>query len=156
MPMARRRSEQGTQGTWFALWAYVFMPNHVHLLLMPRQPVYRMATIRTAIKEPVARQAIEYLSEHAPEWLPRITVRRGKRERRRFWQPGGGFDNNATDPRVTLRMIDYIHANPVRKGLVLKPADWKWSSAGWFEGKNSLAPDLVDFGGLTGFFGGHE
>jgi hypothetical protein len=30
-------------------------------------------------------------------------------------------------------MIDYVHANPVRKGLVVRPADWKWSSAGWCE-----------------------
>jgi putative transposase len=30
-------------------------------------------------------------------------------------------------------MIDYIHLNPVRRGLVAKAVDWKWSSAGWFE-----------------------
>jgi putative transposase len=29
-------------------------------------------------------------------------------------------------------MIDYLHLNPVRRGLVEKPEDWKWSSAGWF------------------------
>jgi hypothetical protein len=51
-------------------------------------------------------------------------------------------------------MIDYIHGNPVRKGLVEKPEDWKWSSAGWLEGKNSLKPDVVDFGGLVGVYSG--
>src|SRR5438046_3136241 len=40
----------------------------------------------------------------------------------------------------------YIPANPVRHGLVIQPEDWKWSSAGWLEGKNSLYPDPVDFG----------
>jgi len=88
----------------------------------------------------VARKAIEHLAEHSPEWLERITVKRGKRLRRRFWQPGGGFDHNALDPHVILRMIEYIHANPVRRGLVENPDDWKWSSAGWHEGKNSLRP----------------
>jgi putative transposase len=29
-------------------------------------------------------------------------------------------------------MIDYIHLNPVRKKLVGRAADWKWSSANWF------------------------
>jgi hypothetical protein len=43
-------------------------------------------------------------------------------------------------------MIEYIHANPVRRGLVKRAGDWKWSSAGWFEGKNSLRPDQVDPG----------
>jgi len=48
-------------------------------------------------------------------------------------------------------MIEYIHANTVRRGLVESPDDWKWSSAGWHEGKNSLRPDVIDFGGLTNF-----
>ena len=42
-------------------------------------------------------------------------------------------------------MIDYIHRNPVRRGLVSEATDWTWSSAGWFAGKqpNSLAPDPI-------------
>ena len=73
---------------------------------------------------------------------------------RRFWQDGGGFDRNSIDLRVILAMIEYIHGNPVRRQLVERPEDWKWSSAGWHEGKNSLKPDPIEFGGLTGFFGG--
>jgi putative transposase len=138
----------------FALWAYVFMPEHVHLLIWPRQPVYQVSKILAAIKEPVARSAIAYMSEHSRDWLRRIRVKSGQRQRHRFWQAGGGFDNNATDPHVLLRMIEYIHLNPVRRELVLKAEDWKWSSAGWQEEKNSLRPDQVDFGGLTGYFGG--
>jgi hypothetical protein len=29
-------------------------------------------------------------------------------------------------------MIDDVHENPVRKGLVEPGRDWKWSSAAWF------------------------
>ena len=140
----------------FQVWAYVFMPEHVHLLVYPKRSFYEMAAVLKAIKEPVGRKAIKYLREHAPLWLPKITVKHGKRKERRFWQAGGGFDNTALDPQVILRMIEYIHGNPVRRGLVLRPEDWKWSSAGWFEGKNSLRPDRVDVGGLTGYFGGRE
>jgi hypothetical protein len=32
------------------------------------------------------------------------------------------------------RAIDYIHANPVRRGLVEKAEDWEWSSARWYAG----------------------
>ena len=44
-------------------------------------------------------------------------------------------------------MIEQFHGNPVRKQRVENPEDWKWSSAGWLEGKNSLRPDPVEFGG---------
>ena len=42
---------------------------------------------------------------------------------------GGGYDRNATEPRTLLQMIDYIHNNPVRRGLVAKATDWIWSSS---------------------------
>ncbi len=51
-------------------------------------------------------------------------------------------------------MIEYLHANPVRRGLVSGPEDWKWSSAGWSEGKNSLRPDPVDLGGVILYLDG--
>jgi putative transposase len=129
----------------FALWAYVFMPDHVHLLVYPLWQVYDISVIEQAIKAPVGRDAVAYLKEHAPHWLPRITVRRGQREERRFWQAGGGFDRNVDEPRALHEMVAYDHNNPVRKGLCQRPEDWKWSSAGWFAGlePNSLRPDPI-------------
>ena len=118
----------------FDLWAYVIMPEHVHLLLYPRAPGMPVGKIVGHIKEEVARKAIGYLEEHSPEWLPRITVREGKRTRRRFWQPGGGFDRNAYEIETIHHMIDYIHANPVQHGLVERPGDWPHSTFGmWLE-----------------------
>src|SRR6516162_30218 len=55
----------------FAVWAYVFMPEHVHLIIYPRQPVYWIRAILKEIKGPVGRKAIHYLAEQAPQWLPR-------------------------------------------------------------------------------------
>jgi len=34
--------------------------------------------------------------------------------------------------------IDYMHANPVRAGLVERPTDWRWSSARWYEWRQSV------------------
>jgi putative transposase len=31
-----------------------------------------------------------------------------------------------------MSMMEYIHLNPVRRGLADRAVDWKWSSAGWF------------------------
>src|SRR4051812_46977756 len=105
------------------------MPDHVHLILHPRSFPYDIASIRKAFKSPVARRAINFIEEHSPGWIPRITrIRAGKSERM-FWQSGGGFDRNITESRTLGLMIDYIHLNPVRKRLVNDPLEWKWSSA---------------------------
>ena len=81
-----------------AVWAYVFMPDHVHLLICPRRVNYDIAAIRQAIKEPVARKAVRYLKKDSPEWLSRITIRKGEKTRHQFWQKGGGHDRNITEP----------------------------------------------------------
>ena len=117
----------------FDLWAYVLMPEHVHLLIYPRGAA-KPAQIVGKIKEAVARKAIAYLACNAPQRLPRLTVREGERVRHRFWQPGGGYDRNAVEIATVHQMIQYIHANPVRRGLVANAEDWEWSGARWYAG----------------------
>ena len=116
----------------FDFWCYVFMPEHVHMIVRPRQKQYDIAEIRQAIKAPVGRAAIEYLQLNAPHWLPRLTRKRGRRTERLFWQSGGGYDRNIDSTATLLATIDYIHLNPVRRGYVDRAVDWKWSSASWF------------------------
>src|SRR4051794_40269511 len=45
----------------FAVWAYVFMPEHVHLIVFPRRVDYQMRQITAGIKLPVAQRAIQFL-----------------------------------------------------------------------------------------------
>jgi putative transposase len=129
----------------FALWAYVFMPEHAHLLVHPQRNAYDIAEIRHAIKYPVGERALRFLEREAPQWLPRITRQRGDKTERLFWQSGGGYDRNIDNPRTLLSEIDYIHLNPVRRGLVQRAVEWKWSSAGWFleNPMNTLATDKI-------------
>jgi putative transposase len=117
------------------LWAYVIMPEHVHVIVNPLEPVYEVRRIRAACKSPVQRHALRYLRQHAPEFLEQLRDEQPSGEvHYRFWQRGGGYDRNIIDPATLLQMIEYIHANPVRRGLVEKPTDWVWSSARFFEG----------------------
>ncbi len=127
----------------FDLWAYVFMPEHVHMIVRPREAEYEIADIRKAIKAPVGSKAIKYLLAEAPDWIPKITRKRGKKTERLFWQSGGGFDRNVIKPDTLMNMIDYIHMNPVRRGLCEKPEEWKWSSAAWYLGSGEI-PIRVD------------
>ncbi len=137
--------ETARQDFDFAVWAYVFMPEHVHLVVWPRRKQYDIAKIRRAIKEPVGRKAIKYLEQHSPAWLVRVTRKRGQRTERLFWQSGGGFDENIDEPSALWQVIEYIHLNPVRRKLVTRARDWKWSSASWFEGDGfcALQPDPI-------------
>jgi putative transposase len=120
----------------FDLWAWVFMPEHVHLLIWPRQAEYQTKKILADIKRPVGQQAIRWLAEHSPVFLERLTVRNRNRTYRRFWQAGPGQDHNVYDVAAAHAIIEYIHNNPVERGLVAHAEDWSWSSAAEWAGKS--------------------
>ncbi|MFO1092990.1 MAG: transposase [Planctomycetaceae bacterium] len=124
------------------VWAYVLMPEHVHLLVAPRRTGTEIGRFAGSVKQAVASRAIHWLEKSAPEWLPRITVAEGTIIRRRFWQPGGGYDRSVEQLATLQSMIDYIHANPVRRGLVDRPENWVWSSAQWYLGYTDVPIEM--------------
>lgn len=129
----------------YAVWGYVFMPEHMHMIVYPIEKIYDDSDFLKAVKEPVSRKAVQFLKKNSPDWLTRIRVTRGRRVEHHIWQPGRGHDRKINQTTTLLAMLDYIHMNPVRRGLVERAVDWKWSSAGWFAGKplNDLQPDRI-------------
>ncbi|MBI3871890.1 MAG: transposase [candidate division Zixibacteria bacterium] len=119
----------------FDLWAYVFMPDHVHLLIHPQHEDYSVPAILRRIKEPFTRRVVAAWRESSPSKLVLLQAQFGQRTVHRFWQAGGGFDRNMTDMAAVNSAIGYIEYNPVRRGYVQEPVDWAWSSAraraGW-------------------------
>ena len=115
----------------FSLWAYVFMPDHVHLLICPRQESYSISFILQAIKQPVSSKAVGYLKREKPDGLAQLSTGQ-KVQPYCFWQKGGGYDRNITSVDTILSMVRYIHNNPVRRGLVKVPDDWYYSSAAYW------------------------
>jgi putative transposase len=114
----------------FHVWAWVIMPEHAHLLIWPTQPEYSISGIWKSIKLSVARKAIQNLQRESPAGLEQLTDRQPNgRVHYRFWQRGGGYDRNITEPKTIWAEIDYIHANPSRRGLCLRATDWVWSGA---------------------------
>ena len=121
------------------LWAYVIMPEHVHVLLLPGQPDYQMSAILKTIKQPVGQRAINFLKTEAPQWLERLEVTwPNGRVEHRFWQQGGGYDRNIAKPEVAWASVAYIHENPLRRGLVEATVAWPWSSARWYAGDRDV------------------
>jgi putative transposase len=88
----------------FVVAGYVLMPEHVHLLV--NEPL--LDTLNCAIKAlklSVARRCTE----------------------RPFWQ-ARYYDFNVHNDEKRVEKLRYMHRNPVVRGLVGKPEEWRWSS----------------------------
>lgn len=114
----------------FELFAWVVMPEHVHLLVRPRPDSLLEEPLRS-LKTSVSKTVIQRWKETDAPILDRIRTSRG---RPRFWQKGGGFDRNVRNLGEFCREVKYTHRNPGKRGLVENPEDWKWSSMRWWMG----------------------
>jgi putative transposase len=90
----------------FFVTAYVVMPEHVHLLVSEPERGTLASAIQ-AVKQSVSRTLI---GEHEHCWQERY------------------YDFNVYTAKKRIEKICYIHRNPVKRGLVSHPGDWRWSS----------------------------
>lgn len=117
----------------FELVAFVFMPEHVHLLVHPTNYDAKVSRLLGRTKQPTSKAIKELLEESSAPLLHRLTVReRPGKHCFRFWQEGAGFDRNLFHADAIESSIDYIHTNPVKRGLCDHATDWKWSSARFY------------------------
>jgi putative transposase len=109
------------------------MPEHVHLLIYPLAEASRIDDLLKAIKRPFSYRVKQLLIETKSHLLERLTVRqRPGVTTFRYWQEGPGYDRNLTQPSTVNAAIEYLHLNPVRRGLAKIPTDWRWSSARYY------------------------
>ena len=127
----------------FDVWAYVFMPSHVHLLICPRIEQYSIADILLSIKQPISRKAINYLKNNNRDGLKYLETHQIHRPYR-FWQKGGGYDRNITKVKTIIDSVHYLHNNPVRKSLVESADEWYYSSAADWQ-RTRQGPIPIDF-----------
>ncbi len=108
------------------LAAFVFMPEHVHLLTVPISSDLRIGRYLTRLKQPLSKQVKQILVNTRSRLLNTLTVHeRPGKTCFRFWQEGPGFDRNLYSPSAISASIDYIHRNPVTRGLCRRAVDWK-------------------------------
>jgi putative transposase len=135
--------QHGRERELYDLWAYVIMPEHVHLVLYPR-PHTLIRDVLKAIKQSVSRRALQWLENNNPEFLTRLAhVNAAGVKSHRFWQRGGGYDRNLRSIADVHEKIAYCHNNPNRRGLVDRASSWQWSSAlAWETGRDE--PIAID------------
>jgi putative transposase len=131
------------------LLAYVIMPEHLHALLYPH---------RRGEDQPVPiSQLLECFKQHIG-FYGKQRLRDVWSRRRRLWSEPlnrwatgkfdkqeimntRGYDRNIFTENELREKVDYIHKNPITRGLVAGAADWPWSSYRYHElGDASLIP----------------
>jgi REP element-mobilizing transposase RayT len=109
------------------IFAYVIMPNHMHLLT--DQP-NTSADVLRYVKGITARRVIDYLKQkNYQSSLAKLQHVEWKREHRySLWQQEKNVLSIFSEA-IFMQKVNYIHQNPVRAGLVERATDYRWSSA---------------------------
>jgi putative transposase len=94
---------------WYGAYitAYVVMPEHIHLLISEPE--------RNTLS--VVIQMLKHISSRKLK-LPGSAC---------FWQ-AHYYDFPVWSERKRMEKLRYIHRNPVKRGLVARPEDWRWNS----------------------------
>jgi putative transposase len=114
----------------FLLFAYVLMPDHLHLLTdSPKEP----SIVLKYIKGIIARRAIDYLKENNFQSSLRKLQHFDWKRKHRFslWQHDSDVFLVTSESKF-MEKVNYIHLNPVRAGLVERAQEYRWSSARWW------------------------
>jgi putative transposase len=124
----------------FQLFRYVVMPEHVHLLLSePKQGT--PSTVLQKLKLRVARK-LRKRGRPVCAGQMRLPFAETGEPLRAFWQ-ARFYDFNVYSKGKQTEKLNYMHANPVIRGIVNHPRDWAWSSWGFYYGeKVGLAMDV--------------
>ena len=105
---------------FFKVYAYCFMPNHVHLELVG-----------------LTDNSDAILLLH--DFKGNATSQARTRGIRNLWEKGF-YDHILRDDDDRNAVAWYIFNNPVRKGLVHDPRDWPYSGSWVFDWKKAVAP----------------
>ncbi len=101
------------------------MPEHVHLLLTPADDI-------------TVSKLFEGLKRETSLALNQFLRRSG-----RLWLAGGGHDRNIVSREHYTEKVEYIHTNPVSRGLADVSFVYKHSSAAAYEGVEYSGPEIT-------------
>ena len=127
---------------------YVIMSNHIHLIVYTEGGNQLSDVLRDFKKFTAVHilKSIEAETESRREWLVYLfrfyAKNTSNTSNHQFWQ----HDNHPIalwSQKVIWQKLDYIHLNPVRAGIVARPQDYVYSSAGdYYENRKGLL-DIV-------------
>ncbi len=128
----------------FLLFAYVIMPDHLHLLTNQPQ---KSADVLRYLKGTIGHNVIAYLKEKGfqssldklrhPDWKRNHRYTVTQQEKNVF---------SVFSEAMLMQKANYIHQNPVRAGLIARALDYRWSSARiWQRCESETEPLRLDW-----------
>ncbi|MHB8755294.1 MAG: REP-associated tyrosine transposase [Candidatus Acidiferrales bacterium] len=124
----------------FKLVGYVIMPEHVHLLIsepargspslvlqMLKQNVSRRLRRKPHRRVSAAQRSFPFTASN--ERLPK------------FWQ-ARFHDFNVWSRKKKIEKLAYMHANPLKRGLVEDPKEWPWSSYAFYQRRGEVLIEM--------------
>jgi putative transposase len=107
----------------FVVHGYVVMPEHFHLLITEPEvgdPSVVMKVLKERFTRKLRTEGAPLIASFAMSGIPRP-------EPAKIWQKRF-YDFNVWTEQKHIEKLRYMHRNPVKRGLVEKPEQWKWSS----------------------------
>ena len=104
----------------FEVLGYVVMPEHVHLLIS--EPLDHEVTLSKAIQS--LKLSVSKRLSPKPFWQVRY------------------YDFNVFTHNKRVEKLKYMHRNPVARGLVERPGEWRWSSFRYYL-EDELSPVTI-------------
>jgi len=124
----------------FKLVGYVVMPEHVHLLISePRRG--NPSTVLKMLKQRVSRQLRSKPRRRAPATQGVFGFARSPGMVQQFWQRRF-YDFNVWSRKKKIEKLNYMHMNPVKRGLVGNPKDWPWSSFTFYQERGEILIEM--------------
>ena len=124
--------------------AYIIMENHLHLVASSNDLIKEIGDFKSF----TARSILDHLEASKSTSLLRdlsASKLLHKKDRQyQFWQEGS-HPQAIQGEKMMEQKIEYIHYNPVRRGYVDEPLDWRYSSARNYAGLKGLIPVTTDW-----------
>jgi REP element-mobilizing transposase RayT len=110
------------------VYAYVILENHFHMIVSGNN----LSNTIQSLKRYTTQQIIKLSEKQSKKWLLNQLSFYKKRHKiqskNQLWQEGFHPELIFND-RMLIQKIEYIHYNPVKRGVVDRPEYWKYSSA---------------------------
>ena len=115
------------------IYGYICMENHIHWIASARN----LSEQVRSFKSYTARIILDVLEKEGfttvLNELSYFKMQHKVEQKFQLWQEGN-HPQEILDKYMMLQKLEYIHQNPVRRGYVNKPEDWRYSSARNYDG----------------------
>jgi len=132
------------------IYAWVLMSNHLHMITGTKDSAVSIGDIIRDFCKFTSKSVVNAISENPKEsrreWMLDRFRFRGAKDSKisnfRFWQEGTYMETISTR-QFYRQKLEYIHMNPVRRGVVDRPESYLYSSARDYQGERGLIEVIV-------------